>query len=85
MSAEKKNNPVCQNNLKLVVQHIEYSRTNSNEDEHNLVDRDEIESRLQQGATTLRSSLEKLERQFGPEALGLVLEAIDEIESGFDE
>ena len=43
-----------------------------------LVDRAVIEQNLAAQAAMIRSSLEKLERQFGPEALDIVIEALDE-------
>lgn len=45
-----------------------------------LVDSDVVQQILTEQATVLRTGLEKLERRFGPEALSLVLELIDEIE-----
>lgn len=46
-----------------------------------LVDADQVQQILAEQATVFRSGLEKLERKCGPEALNLVLELIDEIES----
>lgn len=48
-------------------------------DRNNTVDAEVVRSMLQEQAAVVRSSLEKLERQFGAEALEIVLEALDEV------
>lgn len=46
-----------------------------------LVDADRVKEALMRQADVIRSGLEKLEREHGPEALDLVLELIQELES----
>lgn len=53
---------------------------NIGERSESLCDASAIRSKLLAMAGVLRSSLEKLERQYGPDALEIVLEALDEID-----